>query len=237
MTPRCRTVRRDPKGLYAKARAVRSCTSPGSTAHIRRPRTQTLRLYAGSLHGRAGAGDLLSHRLRPAWLLCCPTADQLAQSWVMRMSAKAGTRCPGVVQLATVPVAPWSKTDNLAAAQGIPPQFLVDILTNLRTDAWCRSHHRSRIDYNWRVRAPRSASPTLRCIDGPLAGVAISAATCPTGPHYRADRRLARAARQYAGAGETTLADVAGGALPEHVAQLAGDYRAQGEHAAASRHG
>ena len=45
-----------------------------------------------------------------------------------------------MIQLATAEPGTLVKTDDLAQAQGIPPQFLVDILTNLRTDRLVRSH-------------------------------------------------------------------------------------------------
>src|SRR5262249_53913082 len=52
----------------------------------------------------------------------------------MRMSAKAEYAVRAMVQLATVEDGVLVKTDDLAKAQGIPPQFLVDILSDLRTD-------------------------------------------------------------------------------------------------------
>ena len=58
----------------------------------------------------------------------------------MRMSAKAEYAVRAMVQLATVDDGTVVKTDDLARAQGIPPQFLVDILTDLRNDRLVRSH-------------------------------------------------------------------------------------------------
>ncbi|HEY0229225.1 MAG TPA: Rrf2 family transcriptional regulator, partial [Mycobacterium sp.] len=90
----------------------------------------------------------------------------------MRMSAKAEYAVRAMVQLATVEVGALVKTDDLAAAQGIPPQFLVDILTNLRTDRLVRSH-RGR-DGSYELARPGSEisiADVLRCIDGPLASV------------------------------------------------------------------
>ncbi len=65
-----------------------------------------------------------------------------------------------------------------------------------------------------------SIADVLRCIDGTAGQCPISDFGRPAllGPHYRADHRLARAARQYAvGAEETTLLTLPV-ALPEHVA-------------------
>ena len=70
----------------------------------------------------------------------------------------------------------------------------------------------------------------LRCIDGPLASVRdIGLGDLPySGPTtaltdvWRALRASMRSVLE-----ETTLADVASGALPKHVAKLADDYRDQ----------
>src|SRR4030088_141555 len=110
----------------------------------------------------------------------------------MRMSAKAEYAVRAMVQLATVDEGVLVKTDDLAKVQGIPPQFLVDILTNLRTDRLLRSRRGRDGGYELArppaaVAAPRRArdggyelprpaadisiADVLRCIDGPLASV------------------------------------------------------------------
>ncbi|CQD18538.1 BadM/Rrf2 family transcriptional regulator [Mycolicibacterium conceptionense] len=88
------------------------------------------------------------------------------------MSAKAEYAVRAMVQLATVAEGELVKTDDLAKAQGIPAQFLVDILTALRTDRLVRSH-RGR-DGGYELARPAgdiSIADVLRCIDGPLASV------------------------------------------------------------------
>jgi Rrf2 family protein len=153
------------------------------------------------------------------------------------MSAKAEYAVRAMVQLATVDAGVLVKTDDLAAAQGIPPQFLVDILTNLRTDRLVRSH-RGR-DGGYELARPGSEisiADVLRCIDGPLASVRdiglgdlpYSGPTAALTDVWRALRASMRSVLE-----ETTLADVASGGLPKHVAKYADDYRDQ-EH---SRHG
>ena len=90
----------------------------------------------------------------------------------MRMSAKAEYAVRAMVQLATVDGGVRVKTDDLAHAQGIPPQFLVDILSDLRTDRLVRSH-RGR-DGGYELARPGSEisiADVLRSIDGPLASV------------------------------------------------------------------
>src|SRR3954451_12361399 len=90
----------------------------------------------------------------------------------MRMSAKAEYAVRAMVQLATVDDGVLVKTDDLAKAQGIPPQFLVDILSDLRTDRLVRTpggrHGASALA---KPAAEVSIADVMRCIDGPLASV------------------------------------------------------------------
>lgn len=147
------------------------------------------------------------------------------------MSAKAEYAVRAMVQLATAAPGVLVKTDDLAAAQGIPPQFLVDILSALRTDRLVRSR-RGR-DGGYELSRPAteiSIADVLRCIDGPLASVRdIGLGDLPyAGPTaaltdvWRALRASMRSVLE-----GTSLADVAAGALPEHVSELASDYRSQ----------
>jgi Rrf2 family protein len=153
------------------------------------------------------------------------------------MSAKAEYAVRAMVQLATVSSGTLVKTDDLAQAQRIPPQFLVDILTNLRTDRLVRSHRGREGGYELARPANEiSIADVLRCIDGPLASVRdialgdlpYSGPTAPLADVWRALRASMRSVLE-----ETTLADVATGTLPEHVAELADNYLDQ-EHV---RHG
>src|SRR3954466_4087429 len=149
----------------------------------------------------------------------------------MRMSAKAEYAVRAMVQLATVPTGTLVKTDDLAQAQGIPPQFLVDILTNLRTDRLVKSYRGREGGYELaRSGTEISIADVLRCIDGPLASVRdiglgdlpYSGPTAALTDVWRALRASMRSVLE-----ETTLADVAGGTLPKHVATMADEYRGQ----------
>jgi Rrf2 family protein len=156
----------------------------------------------------------------------------------MRMSAKAEYAIRAMVQLAMVQLTGGDdgvlvKTDDLAKAQGIPSQFLVDILSDLRTDRLVRSHRGREGGYALaRAAADISIADVMRCIDGPLASVRdIALGDLPySGPTaaltdvWRALRASMRSVLE-----ETSLADVASGTLPEHVGRLAGDYRDQEE--------
>jgi Rrf2 family protein len=149
----------------------------------------------------------------------------------MRMSAKAEYAVRAMVQLATVESGTIVKTDDLAKSQGIPAQFLVDILSELRNDRLVRSH-RGR-DGGYELGRPAdqiSIADVLRCTDGPLASVRdmglgdlpYSGPTAALTDVWRALRASMRAVLE-----QTSLADVATGELPEHVTRMADDYRAQ----------
>jgi Rrf2 family protein len=149
----------------------------------------------------------------------------------MRMSAKAEYAVRAMVQLATVDDGVRVTTDELANAQGIPPQFLVDILSDLRTDRLVRSH-RGR-DGGYVLARPAgeiSIADVLRSIDGPLASVRdvglgdlpYSGPTVALTDVWRALRASMRSVLE-----ETTVADVAANALPKHVSRMANDYRDQ----------
>ena len=147
------------------------------------------------------------------------------------MSAKAEYAVRAMIQLATAADGALVKTEDLAQAQGIPPQFLVDILTNLRTDRLVRSHRGREGGYELaRPGREISVADVLRCIDGPLASVRdiglgdlpYSGPTAALTDVWRALRASMRLVLE-----QTTLADVAAGVLPEHVARLADDYKGQ----------
>jgi len=149
----------------------------------------------------------------------------------MRMSAKAEYGVRAMIQLAAAEPGVVVKTDDLAHAQGIPAQFLVDILSDLRADRLVRSHRGREGGYELARPAEQiSIADVLRCIDGPLASVRdIGLGDLPySGPTtaltdvWRALRASMRAVLEM-----TTLADVAGGALPDQISELARDYLQQ----------
>ena len=152
----------------------------------------------------------------------------------MRMSAKAEYAVRAMIQLATVDEGVLVKTDDLAKAQGIPPQFLVDILSDLRTDRLVRSHRGRDGGYELaRPAAEISIADVLRCIDGPLASVRdIGLGDLPySGPTAALTDvwRALRASMRVGAGGDQRSPTSRPGALPEHVAELAGDYLDQEE--------
>ncbi len=218
-----------PRGCTPKRARGRSRTSPGSTARISGRRIPDLRLTADrSVDEQAQSVIDLLEVARVGR----PRSRSAGGTILgMRMSAKAEYAVRAMVQLATVPSGTLVKTDELAQAQSIPPQFLVDILTNLRTDRLVRSHRGREGGYELaRPGTEISIADVLRCIDGPLASVRdiglgdlpYSGPTAALTDVWRALRASMRSVLE-----ETTVADVANGGLPEHVAQLADDYRDQ----------
>ena len=144
------------------------------------------------------------------------------------MSAKAEYAVRAMTQLAATAPGVVVKTDDLAKSQGIPAQFLVDILSDLRADRLVRSH-RGR-DGGYELARPAgqiSVADVLRCIDGPLASVRdiafddldYSGPTTALTDVWRALRASMRSVLE-----ETSLADVAAGTLPAHVTHLARHY-------------
>jgi Rrf2 family protein len=146
----------------------------------------------------------------------------------MRMSAKAEYAVRAMVELAAVDDGVLVKAEDLANAQGIPPQFLVDILSDLRSDRLVRSHRGPQGGYELsRPAGDISVADVLRSIEGPLASVhdiglgdlPYSGATAALTDVWRALRASMRSVLE-----ETSLADVAAGKLPRRVSRLAGEY-------------
>lgn len=170
------------------------------------------------------------------WRLGCRRTYLAKRTWNgriagMRMSAKAEYAVRAMVQLAAAEPGTIVKTEDLAKAQGIPPQFLVDILSDLRNERLVRSR-RGR-DGGYELARPAdqiSIADVLRSTDGPLASVRdiglgdlpYSGPTAALTDVWRALRASMRAVLE-----QTTLADVATGELPERVACMADDYRVQ----------
>ena len=79
----------------------------------------------------------------------------------MRMSAKAEYAVRAMAQLASVDEGVLVTTEDLAKSQGIPAQFLVDILAELRATGWFEATGAAKAATNSPGRRPRSASRTF----------------------------------------------------------------------------
>jgi Rrf2 family protein len=149
----------------------------------------------------------------------------------VRMSAKAEYATRVMVQMATVETGVLTRAEDLATAQEIPPHFLIDILSDLRTWRLVRSHRGREGGYQLARPADQiSVADVLRCIDGPLASVRdMGLGDLPYhGPTASlTDLWMALRASIRSVLEETTLADVVRGELPPHVAELATAYKSQ----------
>ena len=143
----------------------------------------------------------------------------------MRISAKADYAVRAAAELAAPERAGRPiKGEQLADAQGIPRKFLENILTDLRHAGLVRT--RRGADGGYALTRPASeisVADVLRAVEGPLAAVQ---GTRPESLRYRgAAGRLpevwvALRANIRAVLERVTLADLAGGELPDEVAAL-----------------
>ncbi|HEX3668438.1 MAG TPA: Rrf2 family transcriptional regulator, partial [Acidimicrobiia bacterium] len=136
----------------------------------------------------------------------------------MRISAKADYAVRAAAELAAAwPKGRPVKGEQLAAAQGIPPRFLENILSDLRNAGLLQTRRGAEGGYSL-TRAPSeiSVAEVLRAVEGPLAAVQ---GTRPEDLHYRgAAARLpevwvALRANLRAVLERVSLADLAAGTL------------------------
>ena len=90
----------------------------------------------------------------------------------MRITAKADYAVRATIELAVAPPDVPVKGEDLARAQGIPRNFLENILTELRRAGLVRSRRGAEGGY-WLARpaAEISIADVLRAVEGPLAAV------------------------------------------------------------------
>jgi Rrf2 family protein len=145
----------------------------------------------------------------------------------MRISAKVDYAVRAAVQLAAADGDRPTKGDAIAQAQGIPVKFLENILGDLRHAGLVRSQRGADGGY-WLNRPANeiSVADIIRAVEGPLASVrgqrpediAYAGPAEPLSKVWIAVRASLRAVAEH-----VTLADIASGELPEHVATLASD--------------
>ena len=145
----------------------------------------------------------------------------------MRISAKVDYAVRAAVQLAAAEGDRPTKGDAISRAQGIPLKFLENILSDLRHADLVRSQRGADGGY-WlnRPASEISVADIIRAVEGPLASVrgqrpediAYVGPAEPLSSVWIAVRASLRAVAE-----QVTLADIATGALPEHVRTLASD--------------
>ena len=151
----------------------------------------------------------------------------------MRVSAKADYAIRAAVELAAAGEGPV-KGDRIATAQSIPSNFLENILADLRNAGIVGSRRGAEGGY-WLARPPEEVSlaDVIRAVDGPLAnvrGVRSDQLAYEGSAKALADVWIAVRASLRNVLEQVSLAQVAGGELPEHVRALAADPDAWAPH-------
>jgi Rrf2 family protein len=144
----------------------------------------------------------------------------------VRISAKADYALRAASELAHAGGGPV-KGDALATAQGIPPKFLENILSDLRQSGLIRSQRGSEGGY-WLARPAEeiSVADVMRAVDGPLATVRgqrpedvdYKGAAEPLQRVWIAVRHNLRAVVE-----SVSVADLGSGTLPDIVTRLSDD--------------
>ncbi|MCW2974846.1 MAG: transcriptional regulator, BadM/Rrf2 family [Actinomycetia bacterium] len=142
----------------------------------------------------------------------------------MRTTAKADYAVRAAVELASVGTGEPVKAEDIAEAQSIPLNFLENILAELRRAGIVESRRGAAGGYLL-ARAPEEVSiaDVIRAVEGPLANVR---GMSPDALEYEGsaarlrDVWVALRANVRAVLEQVTLADVAKGELPPHVAEL-----------------
>ena len=144
----------------------------------------------------------------------------------MRVSAKADYAIRAMVELAAEGGGPV-KADRISHAQEIPTKFLENIMSDLRNAGLVRSQRGTDGGY-WLAKPAREIdlAQVIRAVDGPLANVrgyrseeiSYSGSAEPLRDVWVAVRASLRSVLE-----QVTLADLAAGALPANVRELAAD--------------
>jgi Rrf2 family protein len=151
----------------------------------------------------------------------------------MRVSAKADYAIRAAVELAAAGEGPV-KGDRIAKAQSIPPNFLENILGDLRNAGIVGSRRGAEGGY-WLARPAEGVSlaDVIRAVDGPLANVrGVRSDELEYEGSAKALEQVWIAVRaSLRGVLEqVSLAEVARNELPDHVRQLAADPDAWAPH-------
>jgi len=151
----------------------------------------------------------------------------------VRVSAKADYAVRAAVELAAAGPGPV-KGDRIATAQAIPPNFLENILADLRNAGLIVSKRGAEGGY-WLARPADeiTLADVIRAVDGPLAnvrGLRSEQVTYEGSAERLRDVWVAVRASLRAVLEEVTLADLARGELPAAVEALAADPDAWAPH-------
>jgi Rrf2 family protein len=145
----------------------------------------------------------------------------------MRISAKADYAVRAAVELAAASDEKPVKAERIATAQGIPLNFLENILSELRHAGIVRSHRGAEGGFRL-AKLPEeiTVADVIRAVEGPLASVrggppedaAYPGASATLPRVWIAVRANLRKVVEH-----VTVADIAGGRLPKSIDKLAED--------------
>jgi Rrf2 family protein len=142
----------------------------------------------------------------------------------MRTTAKADYAVRAAVELAAAPPGEVVKADHIAEAQSIPLNFLENILAELRRAGIVESRRGAAGGYLL-ARPPEeiSLADVIRAVEGPLAnvrGMSPDLLEYEGSAEKLRDVWVALRANVRGVLEQVTLADVAKGELPPHIAEL-----------------
>jgi Rrf2 family protein len=145
----------------------------------------------------------------------------------VRISAKADYAVRAAVELAAAPGEKPVKAERIARAQGIPLNFLENILGELRHAGIVRSHRGADGGFRLaRAAVQVTIADIIRAVDGPLAtvrGGRPEDSVCPGAASTLPRVWIAARMNLRSVVEHVTVADVASGQLPEVIDRLAED--------------
>ena len=218
-TPVHECERRDPKGLYARARAGEITGFTGIDAPYEAPVDPELHVETATV-AVAGAVERIIELLRTR-----PNA--LANGATMRISAKADYAVRASIELAAAAGAAPVPAERIATSQGIPLNFLENILSELRTAGLVDLQRGPAGGYGLTRGAEQiTVADVIRAVEGPLASVhgARPEQTTYPGPARELPRVWIAVRKNLRDVVEhVTLAELAEATLPSSITQLASD--------------
>ncbi len=163
-TPVEECERRDPKGLYARARAGEIKGFTGIDAPYERPEHPELRVDTSTTDAQSAVTQIIEIlRARPR---------VLAKGATMRISAKADYAVRAAIELAATSNGNAVPAERIATSQGIPLNFLEHILSELRVAGVVRSQRGTDGGYRLAKEAGQiTIADIIRAVEGPLATV------------------------------------------------------------------
>ncbi len=218
-TPIEECERRDPKGLYARARAGEIQGFTGVDGPYEPPPHPELRIDTTATGVPEAVVQIIELlRSRP---------NVLAKGATMRISSKADYAVRAAIELAAVEDGSSIPAERIATTQSIPLSFLENILSELRTAGIVRSQRGAAAGYHLAKSAEQiTIADVIRGVEGPLAAVrgarpedaAYPGAAEQLPRVWIAVRKNLREVVEH-----VTIADVAKARLPDAITRLASD--------------